>query len=72
MLPQCVEQSRAGIKAQTMLATVNLKFNRYWRHRRLGMARYQNYPLKDSLKQRVWDFIARAGHAPDTDPEGRA
>jgi aromatic ring hydroxylase len=39
---------------------------------RLGMARYQNYPLKDSLKQRVWDFIARAGHAPDTDPEGRA
>jgi 4-hydroxyphenylacetate 3-monooxygenase len=28
---------------------------------RLGMARYQSYPLKDSLKQRVWDFIARAG-----------
>ncbi len=26
---------------------------------RLAMARYQAYPLKDSLKQRVWDFIAR-------------
>ena len=30
------------------------------------MARYQSYPLKDSLKQRVWDFIARAGQAPGT------
>ena len=31
---------------------------------RLGIARYQGYALKDSLKQRVWDFIARAGQAP--------
>ena len=31
---------------------------------RLGIARYQGYPIKDSLKQRVWDFIARAGQAP--------
>lgn len=30
---------------------------------RLAIARYQGYPLKDSLKQRVWDFIARAGKA---------
>jgi 4-hydroxyphenylacetate 3-monooxygenase len=26
---------------------------------RLAIARYQAYPLKDSLKQRVWDFIER-------------
>lgn len=28
---------------------------------RLGMARYQGYPHKEPLKQRVWDFIARVG-----------
>jgi 4-hydroxyphenylacetate 3-monooxygenase len=39
---------------------------------RLGMARYQSYPLKDSLKQRVWDFVARAGRTPGRDSEGSA
>ena len=28
-----------------------------------GIARYQGYPLKDSLERRIWDFIARAGQA---------
>lgn len=27
---------------------------------RLAIARSQNYPMKESLKQRVWEFIARA------------
>ncbi len=26
---------------------------------RLAMARYQSYPLKEELKQRVWDFLGR-------------
>ena len=38
---------------------------------RLGMARYQGYTLKESLKQRVWDFIARAGNAPGADDTKR-
>jgi aromatic ring hydroxylase len=38
---------------------------------RLGMARYQGYTLKESLKQRVWDFIARAGDAPGADDTKR-
>jgi len=38
---------------------------------RLGMARYQGYTLKESLKQRVWDFIARAGNASSADDTKR-
>jgi hypothetical protein len=35
------------------------------------MARYQGYTLKESLKQRVWDFIARAGNASGADDTKR-
>jgi hypothetical protein len=39
MLTQCVKQGRAGIEAKAVSVAINLKFNRYGRRRRLGIAR---------------------------------